>query len=138
MPRPCAVEVHVSCSRKQQLVAIATNVKLHGASPWHLGRFYGFPDSNERESPRRKAVASFCVFTLARSTENCRDLIAYHSGSTEGIQVGPAPNSMQTSQTIKNPSSPATALKTQINEVSISSGMFFCPVMGETLCIDLD
>jgi hypothetical protein len=43
---------------------------------------------------------------------------------------------MQTSQTKKNPSNPATALKTQINEVSISSGMFFCSIMGETLCIN--
>jgi len=39
---------------------------------------------------------------------------------------------MQTSQTKKNPSNPATALKTKINEVSISSGMFFCSIMGET------
>ena len=48
------------------------------------------------------------------------------------FHMGPAPNSMQTSQTKKNPSNPATALKTQINEVSISSGMFFCSIMGET------
>jgi len=39
---------------------------------------------------------------------------------------------MQTSQTKKNPNNPATALKTQINDVSISSRMFFCSVMGET------
>ena len=29
MPRACAVEVHV-------LSYLAWNVKLHGASPWHL------------------------------------------------------------------------------------------------------
>jgi hypothetical protein len=37
---------------------------------------------------------------------------------------------MQTSQTKKKPSNPAAALKTQINEVSIRSGMFFCSIMG--------
>ncbi len=60
---------------------------------------------------------------------------ATDSGSN---QVGPKPNSIQTSQTKKNPTNPATALKTQINEVSISSGMFFCSIMGETFVFDLD
>jgi len=54
------------------------------------------------------------------------------STNSGSIQVRPKPNSMQTSQTKKNPSNPATALKTQINEVSISSGMFLCSIMGET------
>jgi len=34
-------------------------VKLHGASPWHLGESYGFTYSRQRESPRHKAVPSF-------------------------------------------------------------------------------
>jgi hypothetical protein len=29
MPRPCAVELHVRCY-------VASNVRLHGTSPWHL------------------------------------------------------------------------------------------------------
>jgi len=59
------------------------------------------------------------------------------STNSGSIQVRPKPNSMQTSQTKKNPSNPATALKTQINEVSISSGMFFCSIMGETFVFNL-
>jgi hypothetical protein len=39
---------------------------------------------------------------------------------------------MQISQTKKNPSNPAMTLRKQISEVSISSGRFFCSVMGDT------
>jgi hypothetical protein len=52
MPRPCAVEAHVpSC--------IAENVRLHGASPWHLKTLVLILFSNNHETPRGKPVASW-------------------------------------------------------------------------------
>jgi len=43
---------------------VAANVKLHGARPWHLGEWRSFYCSRERETPRRKAVASGRVAQL--------------------------------------------------------------------------
>jgi hypothetical protein len=37
---------------------LATNVRLHGARPWHLEEREGAFLSHKRETPRRKAVAS--------------------------------------------------------------------------------
>src|SRR6266566_4873682 len=42
----------------------ASSVSLHGARPWHLGEGRSFICSRERESPRRKAVASGRVAQL--------------------------------------------------------------------------
>ena len=42
-------------------------MKLHGASPWHLKEWCDFLCSRERESPRRKAVASVRASTQPRS-----------------------------------------------------------------------
>jgi len=43
---------------------VAANVSLHGARPWHLGEWRSFYCSRERETPRRKAVASGRVAQL--------------------------------------------------------------------------
>ncbi len=46
-------------------------MKLHGASPWHLKELGGFLCSRERETPRRKAVASWswAAFFVAASVK---------------------------------------------------------------------
>src|SRR5688572_1502753 len=52
MPRACPVEVHV---RRY----VASSVRLHGTSPWHLVLgFLGSFFSSKRETPRGKPVAS--------------------------------------------------------------------------------
>ena len=40
------------------IVRVATNVTLHGASPWHPENFLTVLFSDEREAPRGKPVAS--------------------------------------------------------------------------------
>ena len=47
--------------------ASAVNVSLHGTRPWHPQTLSSV-SSHERESPRRKAVASFCVFQTGSIT----------------------------------------------------------------------
>jgi len=41
-------------------------VSLHGARPWHPQNHSHVFVSRERETPRRKAVASISVFTQSR------------------------------------------------------------------------
>src|SRR5689334_14683261 len=55
MPRACPVERQVSCF-------LATNVNLHGTSPWHHAAASDHRCSDERESRRDKPVASWCCF----------------------------------------------------------------------------
>ena len=45
--------------KNRYLVLVAASVKLHGTRPWHLKMSIPGSYSNERETPRRKAVASF-------------------------------------------------------------------------------
>jgi hypothetical protein len=44
--------------RELAVVFVAVSVKLHGARPWHLRELCSCLCSRERETPRRKAVAS--------------------------------------------------------------------------------
>jgi len=46
---------------------VAASVKLHGARPWHLGELCGVLCKRERETPRRKAVASKFEFSHTHS-----------------------------------------------------------------------
>ncbi|SRR6266851_445511 len=68
MPRPCAVEVHVKLLQQPLTFGPrAANVKLHGASPWHLSRFDGLLTaasvSLHGASPRHLSVFSHSLFS---------------------------------------------------------------------------
>jgi hypothetical protein len=74
MPRACPVEAHVRSYVASNVklhgaspwhlefwvweLLVAASVKLHGTSPWHLEFGFGSFGSSEREAPRGKPVAS--------------------------------------------------------------------------------
>src|SRR6266404_1005806 len=69
---------------------LAASVRLHGARPWHLCKLGRFLCSGERETPRRKAVASGRVEGVrfgSRERETPRHK-AVASGRVEGVRFG--------------------------------------------------